>query len=321
MIHGRFQKSKVFGAMIALVALLGLQTQAEILVENIDGVSNWSPPAGMKTAIMAFGGLAGPLCAFPELTSTCDNCDQVVGLKKCNRKRVHPDLTIKILFRSDVGSGIAALLDYKGKIVTLGTGTVSAGEPHTLQMTWRELCHHKNVPGMNCELLSQSFRSYLHVAVLNPQTREIVDSKPLDLIAYTPGEGIASDLNFGCDTLEEGNRGICNYGLWRQADRIRITPVYVNPGFPFTDHLMFTKALFQVSEVNFPCSANEGKTFEIPIILKDNGESILSEPILEGLERDKRFFFRVSTEDEAGNIANFMADSVLRQRCGTRYSC
>lgn len=271
-------------------------------VQSFTGVSN-STTTG---TITAWGGVAGT-CSAADGTQTCNSCEvaqltcTTAPLCACNPARIYDDLVVRVNLQRPSGvTGNARAREESGNSeFPVVSGTENNGGDY-IAFRWGDICN--KMGGGSCESFSGTDTDYTIKVYIDKDANgapggageETTDIKfkliPIPADSYnvygTPAEGVngftpyPGDEKIYVENLKSTVFPILGYGGKITHVRIYISDVDVVD-----------------ADLNAPLKEQD-------LAVVDNGSN-LDQSIVDGLENDKLYFFRLALLDEAKNLVQF----------------
>lgn len=292
---------------------------AVIAVADIDltAINGYSAQQGFRinnnASLVILGGFAGDATACnnqSDKTSTCNNCSETDPSSMstvCNKTRAYDSLNLTFTFSS---TEIDNTNGGTPRLTTIGDGNVEVlvesglvsgikqNQAVTLTTTWAKVCAALNEdPAPNtCEGLlnkTQTFKIGLDAAS-DGFVGTGDDFLTFSITVHAP--------TFATTDTNCANGGLCNFSLFPGDEKAFIENVTLRP------------AARPIRRVHFYCLSETQGTFNdivasnlcASVDVVNNG---LTKESIDGLINGELFAFRVSSEDDAGNIGLFLSDN------------
>ena len=336
-----FAKTLKTTQTLVFIGLLSFSIPAFSTIEivDIDNASNITGLDDDEEALVVFGGTAGDAgagtgegsCAEKVNTSTCNNCSETYTA--CNERRIHDNLILRIDIKSDSATGDAIITDSDGDTEITGelnspqiTGPADSAE---LAVTWSSVCSllgaascetdvtasiRVGVDGNNDNLLDSSDDDFATISIKLQRSAGQVDIN-----------GDQTSEHKACDSADIGSQdGLCNFTVIPGDGKVFIRDLAAPDGFPTTsNNIVFEKIRFLCAEgpaafdvTGFNNVTPKTVCGDLEIEEESDGSFVLSDEIIDGLQNDQGYYFRVASIDQAGNIGYFTpGDGSLDQTC------
>jgi hypothetical protein len=320
------------GLLIAgLIGFQSLEAGATVKITGVAGASTYNITSG--TTPIIYGGRGGTLQASAcEVASPandlmpCDGCANATGPMVCNRKRVYPNLRLRISFTSDTATGRPLILS-GSSVVDFEAGSVAKGGTATLDVTWSILCPYLSDGNASCDTSSTPTSQMQGDFVVGIDSNNDNafgtgdDSTTVKIIIYDPDPTGSGDYNSidECpvnDGLPSPKPGICYFMAYPGDKKIFAEDLDAGiSGFP-------TTPTGQVSAVNFYSQETDFQNFlpnttpkSIAVSAITGGYELVDK-VVDGLDNNTNYFFRTSVSDPAGNEMLFTSDANISFYCG-----
>lgn len=327
------KKSLFFSIVVLIVTTQPAGGTIKVL--NVLGASNVELPQDSADAgttnntVIVYGGTAGPVCTGSTDRDTCNNCNTVTGLVKCNTNRIYANLILRFEFQSDSKDGVPVLADKDGNIFGTSGPSGNRGSTVYAEARWSEVCTEIGDTGtVKCETqVADNIRVGIDENG-NSTLDSGEDALTINIKVHDPG-GDANgdpttdfDTNKGCGASSPNNAGICDFTAFPGDNKVFIIDPVEAAGFPNSGNITFDRLRFYISETDFVCQPSESLE---PADLNISGTAStsfeLDNKVIDRLENGKLYYFRLATVDKANNVNNFMDDSVITAACGITYDC
>jgi hypothetical protein len=295
-----------FIILFSFTFALSAHAAAPVIV-SADGVSNLTLTSTTGGSATIYGGFAGLSTACPNDSSgnLCNNCSAAANacadtpLCACNESRAFLTQKVTIHLTSDV-AGQAILGKSDGS--TLTSIQKNLGNDGTaVEFFWGDMC--TAIMGGTCDGGALTTNPATFRIYLDKDRQTDIDSGEefveVSVKVINPG---TTDWNFYGDVKTEGIGGFTPYP---GDKKIYVEDVASNTGFP---------SLSYGSEVKkvrvYMSSAGKGSPIPHSILtpanltVEEDGAE-LSDSVVDGLENNVRYAFRVALVDEANNVVQF----------------
>ncbi len=296
--------------------------EATITIQNITGASNQrfrttqDDPTTVVTPTI-YGGTGGSTGSCPSPNELCDTCADLTPptYAVCNERRIQPGLDLRIEFSSDSipagETGFAALLrpGADNTEIRVENVNISSGQIATLTVPWSRICEilpEESQRDANC---SFSFNRRARLGFLKPgDSSSFIDSVEINFIVHSPSEAFAATCP------GDGSSGICDFAVFPGDEKVFITDLRRGSLFPNAPgaRISHLRILFSDSDFNMAV----GSSTRIAVLDGDReGQNFLANKSIDGFVNGTRYYFRVATEDIAGNIFNFTPTALITATC------
>ncbi len=306
-----------------------MSSGATVTVSDVDGAS---ATLGVNSAddedsVIIFGGTAGDDdvggCVDKDNNNTCNNCidgtlaGTVRDMNACNRTRIYDGLILDIRLSSDSKTGDVIITSSDGttKLTSVNNPFLSsAGNSVTLSIRWLTICSAMTLT--SCE---DSGTASFRIGV-DTDNDDQLDSSDDDFISISVrvqkdiGQQAGSEISEHSDcTTAATSAGLCNFSVVPGDGKVFIRDLEAPDGFPATsNNITFNRILFLCTDGNttFDVAAFDNITplsvcGELEIEEESNGSFVLSSEVIEGLENNRAYYFKIASVDQAGNIGYF----------------
>jgi hypothetical protein len=327
-----------FRNLLAIAVLITLASPAVRSAVSFTGASSNIRTDGAAAAYNLYAAFAYLSPADPSLYSTptfnCDgvttNCNTCIGdatnpLLACSPQSSFPTSKVSFAFSSSTAatatsqwlvcataSGGAAV-----DVSTEGTATPSSRTNSTTfgwETTWAKLC--ERLVGVSDCSASGSATLTFGLSTGSTQTCTSGLTDKVDFKVY-----ISSALGTSLTpSLSDGTHGEANgFALYPGDEKLFIPEESWSPGSGFpkssTSGLSYTSILFFYSQLANPTDSvvpADIKNNSPTIALTVDSEGAVDRDYLDGLENDKKYCFRLASQDSAGVIAFFTPDANIQ---------
>lgn len=319
--YDRLIRVKILSTLILFLSLAS-NSFAATTVSSVTGVSKATPP-GTDTSWTVYGGMQGQNFATfcTSGTGPCSTCNGATPNGPCNLSGVFTDTPVTFQGTTSVTTAGAKWFLCSATNTEI-TSAVRSGTQITLATTWGTICGSPTGGDLTCQT---AMNTTLYMGVGNDCTTlgtEKVSLKFLSRFVDTTMPSVYVDCPIPASNA--GN-GACHFTLFPGDSKVYLeeSTFNVNASFPAaaggptgitTDNIYF----FFVP-VNLPGEADNAayaritndaassiSTSFIPVADSAN----LGGSIIDGLQNDARYCFRMASQDTAGNIEHFTPLSV-----------
>ncbi len=308
-----------FNLVLGALSFSTREAQATINIQTITGVSNsrFRTTQDDPTTVVVptiYGGTGGSTAGCPSPNELCDSCASITppAYQVCNQKRIQPGVELRIEFTSDSipsgQRGTPALLrsGTDNTEIKIENTTVSSGDLGVLTVPWSTICNQLPTEGLRSPTCATSFTQRARLGFLREgEVSAFHDSVEITFIVHAPSDNFAPL----CDAAENSS-SICDFAVFPGDEKIFITAVDRGSLFPNapTARVEFVRILYSTENFNIPLDQS------VPIKVEtgdQEGQNFLADRTLGGLTNGTRYYFRMATQDVAGNIFNFTPDSLF----------
>lgn len=305
-------------------------TNAFATAPTINGVSG-SSGYNLTGTITIFGGLAGT-CTGDNVTP-CDSCTAAAiaangtcataPLCACNQSRIYDNLvvTIGLTKPSDVTGTVQACIAQ----VVSGTKTALTQVPGTnggsyVALQWNTIC--AALGSASCDPFSPTTTNQLQAEIWLDKnnsgcTAEDAGEDPVTVYFKLMNPGSPQ-----YDVYGNPAEGIGSFVPYPGDQKIRLEQLNTTAGFPNLGYSGGAKAT-RVRVFISPNSLDDANYQNPPqdpaeLNIVDGGDSLASD-VVDGLDNDKLYFFRVALVDEASNVVQYFPDRAATDSNGTAH--
>ena len=299
------------------------------VVTTVSGVSS---AVISGNSVDVYGGLAGSLCTGVDNVNFCNSClasvtstcDGNQPLCACNETRIYPGLQLTITVNPQEGGGSLNLAAKVDDGTTTGT-TINpiSRSTTTLTFDWATICSKISGGNATCTF-TESKNVTLKIAFdTDGDTGVDTDETTTDVTFHLIQPG---STNY--NVFSEMNEGVSDFKAFpgdEKAFLIGPDGTDVLPslgGFPI--FLYGSKAVAMrvyISDENITKAVYNTTLEPVNISITDEGGT-LDNNVVDGLENDVRYFFRIAMVDQAGNVVqHFPTDAEADAACGSNGAC
>lgn len=286
---------------------------------SLTPISGYSSIETEKSTLRIFGGIAGSASNCSG-TGTCNNCESTARestARACNPNRIYSNTQFHVDLISDSASGVVRVY-YKddSELRLRDTYNSSAGTTTRLSIEWRDICDASDKGGPNCDTNSNV---RLTIGVDGNDDGDLSDSEDdtayIQFFITKPEDSITIDTVGGCN--EQATNGVCDFNIFPGDEKIYIDSVeFGQPNFNSAGQVNFNRIRVYVSKKGF-ASTLPGLSDTTPTDLElestsNKNEISLNDKVVDGLENEVTYFFRLAVMDEANNIAYFTREEYMR---------
>jgi hypothetical protein len=288
------------------------------------GTSGGAPET---TSVTIYGGSAGPApqtstgapynsCMNPAGTTTSNR-----GLYPCNDRRIYPDLLLTINFTSNSSSGRPVLVTAGSSpvLVELDPSSPSSstkGLGTSVVVSWGSICaalasaQPASTIGANCEFTS-TWKANMNfkIGVTTDNSTNLADSADLPInVATMPVDFDGNSFVDDCDETSNNPYGICHFEVHPGDEKVSLRRVVPwagknGPGLQFR----YVKVLF--STLGF-ADIMADSPYELLSITGSETDGLRVTPsVVDRLQNDVQYFFKIAAVDLAGNVGFYSKDS------------
>lgn len=280
-----------------------------IQVTGVSYASNYELGDGTTKPVI-YGGIVGADCGVTGATTFCNNC--TTADQACNRKRIHPNLLLRIDFKvtGDISGNIHFGYDNSGTGTEFGTynrstdGTIAKDGTGYVEIYWGYICDTVGVTGCSwaSDQLGNSVEAYISVesgTASFPTDKRVAIT--IDVLGDLGSGGDSSAVHeLTCSSVSP-NAGICGMYVYPGDQKVYISNLVIQNTCPDSfKHARIFYSTTSLAEATYT-SANY-KDLEFDTNCEPKGDWIV-----DGLDNDIPYAFRASILDVANN--NFFLTS------------
>lgn len=314
--------------------VFGIEAKGAITILSISGASSSqfgqttstpSTPGGTPTTTpinpIVYGGTAGSDCTAGG-DSTCNNCTG--GLTECNPARIGANVVLTIQFSSNSVQNIGRAMILNSTNNPVGqpsTQLYNKGDTATLTVRWGDICSSlPQDPSADCSLNDTGTFS---IGLDNNGSGTFQDSTQITFKVVDPAGGSAGGAPNSADVVDlcdssgtPPTNGLCDFGVYPGDEKVYIDQLQPAGSFPNgPEGVLFNSVVFFYSAQGFTQINNASPSTTVPITIDSNGSVSTNTDRITGLTNDTAYFFRIASQDQAGNIAYFTSDNAIGTAC------
>lgn len=288
-------------------------------ITSVSGASGYN----LTGTITVFGGLAGNVCSGTDIYSTCDSCANVscgtAPLCACNKNRIYDGLYVKLFLKLDGATGQGRVRSADGTQL-INIQTLNNGGSY-VDINWTDICSRANNgsggtgTGTNCAGIASANNTTTLKVWIDTNNNDTIDNNEA-----------ATDVQFrmiapaagAWDVYGSTAEGVDSFLPYPGDGKIYIEQLHSSSGFPNLSYGSKATALrVFISDVNMD-DATAASGFEPQDVKIVEDGTTVERPIVDGLDNDKLYFFRIALVDEASNLVqHYPAASGLDASCTT----
>lgn len=308
--------------MIRIFAPLAffLSLTANAAAPAIDSVAGASGFITTGT-VTVYGGLAGDACSDSDTSKPCDSCTTAgvatctnTPLCPCNKVRIWDGLIVRVNLKEVTGNTFNAVAQLATAANTNFPPVTVANGGKFVDFRWTDICNAATGTLAGCTqaafatapapvviriALDKDANGTVSTGDEPVEVTFKVLSPPVD--AY---EVIGTNLN--------SNEGILGFKPYPGDEKVYIEDPDTSANFPTLSYgtkAKFVRVFF--SDTSLTNAKPADPEFEpVDIALTESGDN-LDHNIVDGLENDKLYFFRVALLDEANNVVQYFPDPAI----------
>lgn len=292
---------RVFFSLVLLASPLAWA--AGPTITSVSGASGYN----LTGTVTVFGGLAGNVCAGTDIYSTCDSCANATcgtaPLCACNKNRIYDGLYVRLYLKLDGVTGQGRVRSADGTQL-INIQTLNNGGSY-VDINWTDICSRANNgsggtgAGARCDGLASANNTTTLKVWIDTNSNDTIDNNET-----------ATDVQFRMispaanqwDVYGQTPEGVDGFVPYPGDGKIYVEQLHSSSGFPNLSYSSKVTALrVFISDVNIN-DATAASGFEPQdVAIVDDGTTV-EKPIVDGLENDKLYFFRLALVDEASNL-------------------
>lgn len=294
---------QVFAPLLAFLLSLSAHAAAPA-IESVAGASGYV----LTGAVTIFGGLAGDACGMADLRLTCNNCAAPsctdAPLCVCNANRVYQDLILRINVKAVTGDQLNVVAQTASATPSPLT-PVNVLNPNFIELRWSDICL---VTGGSCEAATNGTTIPIRIGYDKDKNGSFTtgdEAVEVQIKLLKPDQTSYGIIGTGTNSGE----GITSFEPFPGDEKIYIDKPATHSNFPLLGYGTKAKAVrVYFSDTSLTNATPTGAEYPpVDIALTSTGDN-LENNIVDGLENNKLYFFRVALLDEANNVIQFYPD-------------
>lgn len=301
---------------IALSLLLLSGINAYAAGPTVTGTEGASAFTAVGTVYTVYAGLAGTSCTGSGVTP-CDSCAAAncatAPLCACNKRKINDGMQVRVYLNPESGNTSNAVAQLSDGTTNFPPLTVNNGGSY-VDFNWTDICNRVNGNTGGCATITNTQSVTIKIALDNKTADGQVSAgeETTDVIFKIVSPTAGSFDVYGAPTAE----GIGGFTPYPGDEKIYVEDLASHLGFPSLSYGTKVKAVRMfISDTDLAtANSTQAPLEDADINIIDNGDN-LERNIVDGLENDKRYFFRLALVDEAENVVQHFPDTSADASC------
>lgn len=334
--------TSVFIAIAAAAIAFPTTTEARITVTGVERASNVEI-ADVNGTVTIYGGMAGSpdRCDILSTSQTCNNCLLKAGetvpaapdtyLFACNERRINPNLQLIINIVSDAADGIPVITNDDGStaipLISSTTTVVPKGTTTSIVVAWSSICTRivaddpAGTGGLSgagpCLTVNEQGAATFRVGISSAGTtlnKATDDQRSVNIVLRNGvGNPAQTTTSLAEKCADAGtDPEICYFEVGPGDEKAVVKTLRApdNSGFPSTTTTQVKYVRFLFAETGFDHIHLGSNHVDLPVSATDTSNFNVSPRRIEGLENDKKYYFKNALVDPAGNVSMYSSSAM-----------